>query len=246
MQSIFTRGHALWPRAAAGSLTLVMWITLLAMAVAVSLEPFRIGMTIVMMNRPRPLLALLTFLAGGFAMGITVGIVVLFVLRPALGSAHFTLPQSADRRRRAAPDQRRGGGDGRPPQARRARRDSGSRRFEPLATRTRALLTGRSLWTAGVAGLGIALPSVDYLAVLALIVASGAAASVQLAGLLLFNVVAFGFVEIPLIAYLVAPDRTRATLSALQDWLRTRRRSAVTVLLAAVGCVLLGAGLAGL
>src|SRR6476619_7732899 len=92
MQSIFTRGHALWPRAAAGSLTLVMWIPLLAMAVAVSLEPFRIGMTIVMMNRPRPLLALLTFLAGGFAMGITVGIVVLFVLRPALGSAHFTLP----------------------------------------------------------------------------------------------------------------------------------------------------------
>ena len=46
-----------------------MWITLLAMGVAVSLEPFRIGMTILMMNRPRPL-QLLTFLAGGFAMGI--------------------------------------------------------------------------------------------------------------------------------------------------------------------------------
>ena len=47
-----------------------MWITLLAMAVAVSLEPFRIGMTILMMDRPRPLLQLLTFLAGGFAMAI--------------------------------------------------------------------------------------------------------------------------------------------------------------------------------
>ena len=81
---------------------------------------------------------------------------------------------------------------------------------------------------------------------LALIVASGAAASVQVSALLLFNVVAFGFVEIPLISYLVAPDRTRATLSALQEWLRTRRRSAVSILLAAVGCVLLGAGLAGL
>jgi len=122
----------------------------------------------------------------------------------------------------------------------------GSRRFEPLATRIRALLTGHSLWTAGVAGLGIALPSVDYLAVLALIVASGATASVQMGALLLFNVVAFGFVEIPLISYLVAPARTRTTLSALQDWLRTRRRRAVTILLVAVGCVLLGAGLAGL
>jgi uncharacterized protein involved in exopolysaccharide biosynthesis len=44
----------------------------------------------------------------------------------------------------------------------------------------------------------------------------------------------------------VAPDRTRAALSTLQDWLRTRRRRAVTVLLTVVGCVLLVAGLAGL
>jgi type IV secretory pathway VirB2 component (pilin) len=230
-----------------------MWITLLAMAVAVSLEPFRIGMTVLMINRPRPLLQLLAFLTGGFAMGITVGVIVLFVLRPALGSAHFTLPRVqivvgvvllvnaavvaagvVGKRGDAFPSLRVG------PAGR------ADRRFEPLSTRTRQLLNGRSLWTAGVAGLGIALPSVDYLAVLALIVASGAAASVQVGALLLFNVVAFGFVEIPLFCYLAAPDRTRATLSALQDWLRTRRRSAVTILLAAVGCVLLGAGLAGL
>ena len=70
-----------------------MWITLLAMAVAVSLEPFRIGMTVLMINRPRPLLQLLAFLTGGFAMGTTVGVIVLFILPPALGSAHFTLPR---------------------------------------------------------------------------------------------------------------------------------------------------------
>jgi type IV secretory pathway VirB2 component (pilin) len=223
-----------------------MWITLLAMAVAVSLEPFRIGMTILMMNRPRPLLQLLAFLAGGFAMGIAVGLIVLFILRPALGSAHFTLPRvqivvglllliNAAVVATGVVGKRRDGSAG-----------PASRRFEPLATRVRQLLNGCSLWTAGVAGLGIALPSVDYLAVLALIVASGAAASVQMGALLMFNVVAFGFVEIPLISYLVAPDRTRATLSALQDWLRTRRRSAVAILLTAVGCVLLGAGLTGL
>jgi Sap, sulfolipid-1-addressing protein len=224
-----------------------MWITLLAMAVAVSLEPFRIGMTLLMMNRPRPLLQLLAFLTGGFAMGSTVGVVVLFVLRPALGSAHFTLPTVQivvgallliNAAVVATGVVGRRGDD--------AYASRADRRFGPIATRTRQLLEGRSLWTAGVAGLGIALPSVDYLAVLALIVASGAAASVQVGALLLFNVVAFGFVEIPLICYLVAPDRTRATLSVLQDWLRTRRRRAVTILLAVVGCVLLGAGLAGL
>ena len=132
-------------------------------------------------------------------------------------------------------------------------------RFGPLAMRTRQLLNGRSLWTAGVAGLGIALPSVDYLAVLALIVASGAAAAVQVGALLMFNVVAFGFVEIPLIAYLVAPDRTRATLSALQrlaadaaptrghrpvggDRLRAARRGACRTLAARVVQHVLGTG----
>ncbi|WNG93148.1 GAP family protein [Mycobacterium sp. ITM-2016-00318] len=223
-----------------------MWITLLAMAVAVSLEPFRIGMTVLMINRPRPGRQLLAFLAGGFAMGITVGLVVLFMLRPALGSAHFTLPRvqivvgvvllinaaviatGVIRRRDTSSD------------------GFASRRFEPVTTRARQLVNGRSLWTAGFAGLGIALPSVDYLAVLALIVASGAAASVQVVALLSFNVLAFAFVEIPLVCYLVAPDRTRAALTTLQEWLRTRRRRAVTVLLTVVGCVLLVAGLTGL
>ena len=75
-----------------------MWITVLVMAIAVSLEPFRIGMTALMLNRPRPMLQLLAFLCGGFAMGTTVGLVVLFVLRPTLsGSTHFTCAQSSDR-----------------------------------------------------------------------------------------------------------------------------------------------------
>lgn len=214
------------------------------MAVAVSLEPFRIGMTVLMVNRPRPGLQLLAFLAGGFAMGIAVGVVVLFVLRPALGSAHFTLPRVqivigvlllanaalvaaglwGGQRDPGAPGRFRG----------------------PLATRARQLLTGGSLWTAGVAGLGIALPSVDYVAALALIVASGATASVQVSALVMFNVVAFALVEIPLLAYVVAPDRTRAMLAALYTWLRSHGRVGVAALLALVGCVLVGAGIAGL
>ena len=43
-------------------MTPTMWIPLLMMAVAVSLEPFRIGMTVLMINRPRPGLQLLAFL----------------------------------------------------------------------------------------------------------------------------------------------------------------------------------------
>lgn len=217
-----------------------MWITpLLVMAAAVSLEPFRIGMTVVMLNRPRPLLQLLTFLTGGFAMGTAVGVVVLFVLRPALGSAHFTLPRAQMVAGAIVLVVAAAVGSG-------LVGPKSDRQPGQLAMRTRQLLNGHSLWTAGVAGLGIALPSVDYLASLTLIVASGTAAATQVGALLLFNVVAFGLVEIPLICYLIAPDRTRAALSTLHDWLQARHRLEVAALLATVGCVLLVAGYTGL
>jgi hypothetical protein len=213
-----------------------MLITILVMAIAVSLEPFRIGMTVLMLNRPRPMLQLLTFLCGGFAMGMTVGVVVLFVLRRRLlGSAYFTLPRVQifigvlallaaavvimKRSPAAGPGQ--------------------------LAARAQRLVTGRSLWMAGVAGLGIALPSIDYLAALAVILASGAAALTQVGALLMFNVVAFAVVEVPLLAYLMAPQATRASMEALHDWIRSRRRIEVATLLAGVGCVLLIVGSAG-
>jgi hypothetical protein len=216
-----------------------MWITVLVMAIAVSLEPFRIGMTVVMLNRPRPMLQLLAFLAGGFVMGTSVGLAVLFVFRPVLPSAtHFTLPKVqivigvvALVAAVVVATEVLGG---------RAERKG------KLAARARRLLTGRSLWVAGVAGLGIALPSVDYLAALAVIMASGAVASTQVAALLTFNIVAFALVEIPLLAYLVAPERTRALTASLHDWIRARRRREVASLLAVVGFVLLIAGIAGL
>jgi hypothetical protein len=177
-----------------------MLITLVAMAFLVSLEPFRVGMTVLMLNRPRPMLQLLAFLCGGFAVGMTVGLLVVFVFRRTLlRSTHFTLPSvqmligamallvavalvAMDRTRRLGP------------------------RPGMRATRVQRLLNGRSLWIAGIAGLGIALPSVDYLGALAVILASGATAMKQVGALLVFNFVAFAFVEIPLFA---GPPRSR-------------------------------------
>jgi hypothetical protein len=211
-----------------------MWITVLVMAIAVSLEPFRIGMTVLMLNRPRPALQLLAFLTGGFVMAATVGVIVLFVFRPALlGSAHFTLPKV----------QIVIGGLALLIAALLA---VGIMPAPTLPLRARRLARGPSLWVAGTAGLGIALPSVDYLAVLAVIVASEAAATTQVGALLMFIVVAFALVELPLVAYLLAPARTRAAMTALNDWIRSRRRGEVAALLAGVGSVLLAAGIAGL
>ena len=214
-----------------------MWITLLVMAVAVSLEPFRVGMTVLMLNRPRPMLQLLVFLCGGYAMGISVGLVVLFIFRRRLlGSAYFTLPKVQiligvlALLAAAALAVRTGRGIG----------------PAKLSTRLQGLLGGRSLWVSGLAGMGIALPSVDYLAALAVILASGTAAMKQVGALLMFNALAFALVQIPLVAGLVAPDKTRTAMAALNDWIRSRRRAEVATLLVGVGCVLLAVGLAGL
>lgn len=208
-----------------------MWITLLAMAAAVSLEPFRVGMSVVMLNRPRPHLQLAAFLGGGFLMGLSVGAVVLFLVESRLPrSAHFTLPKvqivigalallaaavlvTTTRRARTPPMW--------------------------LAR----LLAGQSLWVAGAAGLGIALPSVDYLAALTVIAAGSTDPATRISALLLFNAVAFVLVEIPLMAYLVAPRRTLLAMTTLHNWIGARRRHEVAGLLAMVGAVLLSAGL---
>jgi len=121
----------------------------------------------------------------------------------------------------------------------------GSRPAKMAAPATR-LLSGDSLSVAGVAGLSIALPSVDYLAALAVILASGAAAITQVAVLVAFNVVAFALVEIPLVAYLVAPQPTARAVAALHEWIRSRRRRDVALALAVIGCAFLAVGASGL
>jgi hypothetical protein len=107
-------------------------------------------------------------------------------------------------------------------------------------------MRGDSLSVAGIAGLSIALPSVDYLAALAVILASGAAALTQVAALLMFNVVAFALVEIPLLAYILAPKKTAGSMAALHKWIRSRSRPEVAILLATVGAVFLAIGAVGL
>ena len=93
-----------------------------------------------------------------------------------------------------------------------------------LRTLAQQLLRGPSLAAAGIAGLGIALPSVDYLAAPAAIMASGTAALTQVAVLLMCNVVAFALMEIPLLAYLLAPTATVRWVASLHNWIRSRRR----------------------
>jgi len=222
-----------------------MWTIVLLMALGVSVEPTRLGLTVLMLNRPRPLLQLFVFLCGAFAMGLSLGLTLLFVLRISpMGKADISGPYiqvglgvlalsvaavlavTASVRRSPTPP--RTGTAGK------------------LATRVRGFLQNNSLWVAGVSGLGIALPSADFLAVIALIHASGATQPVQSMALLFFNVVAFSMVGLPLLSYAAMPGKTYAVLTALHGWVQSRRRIDVAVMVAVLGLLMLALGTIGL
>lgn len=61
---------------------LTMWSTVLVLALSVICEPVRIGLVVLMLNRRRPLLHLLTFLCGGYTMAGGVAMVTLVVPGP--------------------------------------------------------------------------------------------------------------------------------------------------------------------
>jgi hypothetical protein len=255
-----------------------MWTTVLVMAIAVIFEPIRIGLAVLMLNRRRPMLQLLTFLSGGFTMGIGVGLVILFILRSTPLAGHFTVAQaqivagslallvalalasSAPARRfiRRAPVCVAAGGaedphvpgllqgdiegdiqdgiegdetllDGTPPG-----------RVKRLIEGARLLLMeGDSLHVAFVSGMGSALPSANYLGAMAAILAANVAPPTQATALLLFNVVAFGLVEVPLVSFVAAPQKTREFMAGVQDWIRARGPRGIAVVLAAGGTFLL-------
>jgi hypothetical protein len=221
-----------------------VWFTVFIMACVTSTEPFRLAMTVVMLGRPRPVLTLLSFLAGGFITGMSVGVVVLFGLRSVitqsqdlvlpileigLGIVAWLIAAFLVVRRPAVQD----------PEAQAARPPNNApKRFTSL----RSYLNGHSPIIAGLTGISIALPSVDYLAALAVILASGAAWTTQVGALLMFNLIAFAFVELPLVGYLFAPQRTRLAMTALNDWIAAHRRLTVAGGLAIVGTILIITG----
>ena len=225
-----------------------MWTTVLVLAIAVTFEPSRPTLVPLMLARPRPIVQLTALYLGIFTTGMVAGLLVLFVFhRTPLGTdpvnggrvqiaiGLFALLIAALtasnllRRRRDAP-----AADGDPTQ----------RPVEKVAEHARNVLRkGNSAWVSFLLGLGIGLPSVDYLAVLVVIGASGSSPLSQIIALLVFLVLGNSFIAIPLAAYVLAPHRTNRRMALCQIWIRNRTRRQIAAVLVAVGLIqiLLGA-----
>jgi hypothetical protein len=98
-----------------------------------------------------------------------------------------------------------------------------------------------SLWVPF--GLGLTNVPIDSLLVAPIIVASGAAIGAQVCAAIAFVVGWLATVEIILVTYLAAPEKTQAVLRRLHDAARAHRRKILVVMFAVVGVSLVASGM---
>jgi hypothetical protein len=242
----------------------IVWGAVLVLALISAMEPVRIGITALLIARPRPMLNLLVYWLGLMATGIGIALAALFWLRDLMVPVARVVTSAATSPvvphiqlvigvlavptaamiavrasvRRAAQAPMPGG-------------DPSSLVVQPKITTTSSrlswpnLLEGRSLRMAFVAGLCSATPPIEYFGAITIILASGAAVGPQVSAAFMFALVAFAIAEIPLVGYLASPAKTQAVVMKLHDLLRAHRASILTVALAVFGVVMLVGGVGG-
>lgn len=239
-----------------------MWTTVLILALALNLEPNRIGMIGLLLVRPHPIRQLLVFLCTCFLASSTAGLIVLYfanrgavlqggssgaivqigvgtvaLIVAAVLATNIRLPGS-DSRRGSQTDVTDGTDADLSPGA--------PTLLEKFTNRAARLAQGSSLWFAAILAIGISLPSVDYIALLLLIATSGKPPEVQVGALFTFLTVANSILLIPIITYIFAKERTIRTLENIRSWVLARSRRDYAMLIALVGVLMISVGLSHL
>jgi hypothetical protein len=234
-----------------------MWTTVVVLALALNLEPNRLGVIGLLLLRPEPIRQLLVFLCSSFLVNSSVGLIVLFfvnrgsllkgesssaVMQIGVGAlalivaavlfTNIRMPGSKARAEATIAQSDESG----------AVVSSGLPLVDNFTKHAGKLVHGGSLWFAAALGVGIALPSVDFVALLLLIATSGEPPRVQAAALFTFLIVANTVLLIPMISYLIAKERTVRTLENLRSWVLARSRRDYAVLLAIAGAVMVTVG----
>ena len=100
--------------------------------------------------------------------------------------------------------------------------------------------------TAFLAGIVMFGPSLTFVAAVQVVATSKASEAATIGAMALIFVLTLSFAWIPLLAYLIAPDRTVRRLKAGETWLRAHGKVVLVAAVAAVGVILIAQGIAGL
>lgn len=241
-----------------------MWGMVLMFAFGACLDPMRMGIAVLLISRPRPVLTLLAFWLGGMATGIAVALSMLWLLRDVASTVSQHVASMANSAI-VAPLQIAGGiialligaklaitlwarrnapvlvsaGDVPAPML----EPSTPNAFARVSSRVRDSLEGGSLWVSFVVGLGSATPPIETVIVFTAILASGAAVGTQFSAAMVFTIVTLAVIEIPLLTYLVRPAKTQAVMLQLQTWIRERRTHIIAGFCVVMGAALVATGM---
>jgi Sap, sulfolipid-1-addressing protein len=230
-------------------------LEVLPLALASAVDPVLIASVAVMLSRRRAASLLVAYLVAGAAVSVGAGVLILFALGKAglgggTGAAEspgidvgagaallivaVVIATGVGRRVVAIASVRRRDVRGSAPGAAPVRAEKPS-----LRDRVRA---AESPWIAALAGVAWGVPGAFYLAALALIARSGVATASAVVTIVAFNLVMFALVELPLLAFFIAPGRTRAAVQRISAVASTHRRTLAAGISGAAGTYLLGRG----
>ena len=214
-----------------------------ALAFAAAINPSLLGIDLLLIVNRRPTAMLAFVLAGGIAMAVTIGLVDVLVIRSDLVKYQGSIGDGGDlviglfliavggliiARRRAAPSQ--------PPDRKKQRPDGWMQR---------ALAQPR-LALAIAVGAVLGLPGALYLTALHNLVAGNWSTATQVIAVLVFAVIEFTLVIVPLALLISRPQRAAAVLHGTQDWLARHGRTALAYVISGLGLYLTISSIASL
>jgi hypothetical protein len=210
------------------------WLEILVLAVASAFWPLLILVVVVALRLEHPIRILAFFVAGGLLTTIAIGVAIIHALEgTSVGSgssrsltAGVYLAAGALSLLAAAVLYR---------SSRRPRRPKHESNKPTLAERS--VEHGAAVAFAAGVILNVIPGTFPFVAMVD-IAQLDQPAGVKAAAVVLFYLVMFAFAEIPIAAYLFAPERTIATTTRFNDWLTRNGRLAAAIALALVGAYL--------
>jgi Sap, sulfolipid-1-addressing protein len=234
-----------------GDLGTIFLLSLAAMA-----NPTLIAAVTVMLLLPNPKRLMFGYLLGAYLTSITVGLLIVFTLSgtsTTSGGEHnvgpiediavgllaltvaFILKTGRDRpfeeRRRAKKEAKL-----------EAKREAG----KPTESLPLRLLGKGNPWLTFLVGAALSFPGVSYLAALTQMHKLHASTFATVLLVVGFCLVELLLLEVPLLGYVFAPERTQHTVNAFRSWIARRGRTAVVIGATAIGVWLLIRGVLGL
>lgn len=218
-------------------------------------SPTAIAAVLVILSRPRAVALLAAYVIGSFATSLLVGIVLVEVLR---GSGAFDASEHAGnpivhlvagvvvlaaslwlRSDRSAPVRRRAA---EMRAARKARKAAGPKK----PSRTSRMLSRGTTPVLAALGVAMHLPGVLYLVALADVSHESLSTASTVAVLAIFNAIMLLPIELPLLAFALAPARTQDALDRMDSYVHANESRVLWLAALAAGGYLIATGVVGL